>query len=99
MRAYFSTSELKKTYSEFKGLRPNPTRAEFKVSYFALSHRPDAEINLYSLDGKHVHQVVVQDSEGVNTHTINVEHLPTGMYIARIENSACDNLIKVIKVR
>tara|TARA_Y100000385_G_scaffold283536_1_gene339816 strand:- start:1325 stop:3919 length:2595 start_codon:yes stop_codon:yes gene_type:complete len=69
------------------GIQPNPFREYFYIQFYALPTANDAEISVYSLDGKIVYQEFKTGlSEGLYHLPVNLPSLSRGEYIIEVQS-------------
>ena len=97
--AYFVTDSLKNQFKGITGVYPIPTEGAININYFASFARKDAKISLYSIDGKIVKEIKVEDRLGLNKHNVTLDDVSSGTYIVKIENTCRDNVVRIVIIR
>ena len=80
------TDEVRKTEIE---IYPNPTNNDWIITNLPVN----ADLKLYDISGKQV----LHSKTTLSIHTINAQHLATGVYQLRIESKNENSTIKLIK--
>ena len=75
---------------------PNPASNEVNLSVLS-DEEVDGALSILDIAGKTILEKAVNFSSGENTHTINVNSLPSGVYLMRITSDSVQKTMKFIK--
>ncbi|MCF8374485.1 MAG: T9SS type A sorting domain-containing protein [Bacteroidales bacterium] len=77
-------------------LYPNPVVNQINIDYTS-SNNDLADIKIFSLNGKMVYTESIEITQGRNTLSYDVTHLPQGIYILTLSNGNSTQEIKLVK--
>ena len=78
-------------------IAPNPTHSQATLVLNNIAAEP-IQINLYSLTGQRLQTDLYPNISGGNLqHTINLDQLPSGVYMLQVSNSQDSQVFKVVK--
>ena len=78
---------------------PNPARDKTMISY-QLQERNDASLSLFSTQGELIEFISLGNmSAGTQSHTLNLSHLPNGIYLLRLQAGDVVETAKVILMK
>ena len=75
---------------------PNPTTDALRVTFMAASAAP-VQLGLTNLLGQTLQIRTVESVSGLNSFDLNLQGLPTGTYLVRIQSGETGALVKVVK--
>lgn len=80
------------------GIFPNPTEnKQIHVVYELKNNDPDIQdVQIVSATGQVVHQTTLSQKSGFYNQTLDLQHLPEGVYFARIQSGNTQKTIKII---
>lgn len=84
----YSVKRLEETDTDYESvfsihLYPNPASSELYLDVFAVTDAK-AQVEIISLDGKRMLQEEITLQEGMNTHLLQTQSLPPGVYFIRL---------------
>jgi len=77
---------------------PNPVVDLMQLSLNLTDDVKNGSIKILQLDGKELYKEGFSGKKGFNTNTVNVNHLPTGIYFIAIEFADEVHLRKMMKI-
>lgn len=80
----------------FVNVAPIPAEAFVNVSFTAMDNTP-AQLRIYDVTGRTVHQETVATNGGINQVRVNTDALGSGMYILAVDNGIETISIKMVK--
>ena len=75
---------------------PNPATEMVRV-VFTTASAATVQLSVTNLLGQTLHSRMVESAEGQNSFDLNLQGLPTGTYLVRVQTGATGALIKVVK--
>ena len=80
-------------------IAPNPTRSEVKVSY-QLKESKEVNLKLLNMQGGLVESIRPgKRPAGDHFHTLNLSHLPNGIYLLRLQAGDVVETAKVVLMK
>ncbi|MFC2150549.1 T9SS type A sorting domain-containing protein [Calditrichota bacterium] len=84
---------------ELQSLYPNPFNSTTTLKY-AVDHDRAVSVVMFDMNGREIYsRVLGNQAPGYHTHTIQADHLPSGLYIVRLTSGADVKLAKVALMR